>query len=182
MSPSETSSQPIPTLATGRVGISHRRRGLAPGAEVIHGQRESRGSHAAILGSRLSGSRAIFDAHGEGPVEVGLLARARGFSSQRVAEDIFISREIERTCGIRADGVLRRPGFDVIHACNPPDLFFGIGAVYRLLGTSFVFDVHDLTPETFRAQQGGREVLLCRILLACERLTYAWLFSCGRQS
>ena len=42
--------------------------------------------------------------------------------------------------------VLFRPGFDVIHAANPPDLFFTIGLFYRLLGKKFIFDLHDLAP------------------------------------
>ena len=29
--------------------------------------------------------------------------------------------------------------FDVIHICNPPDIFLPLGAVYRLLGRRFVF-------------------------------------------
>src|SRR5260370_16319330 len=35
--------------------------------------------------------------------------------------------------------VLFRQGFDVIHAANPPDIFFLIGLFYRLFGKKFVF-------------------------------------------
>jgi len=43
--------------------------------------------------------------------------------------------------------VWRRHGFDILHVCNPPDIFFPLGLFYRLLGASFVFDHHDLFPE-----------------------------------
>src|ERR1051326_2927431 len=46
-------------------------------------------------------------------------------------------------------------GFDVIHACNPPDLFCLIAAPYKLLGRRFVFDQHDLCPEIFKFQSEG---------------------------
>src|SRR5688572_29242251 len=42
-----------------------------------------------------------------------------------------------------------RHGFDVIHAANPPDTLFVIGAVFKLFGKRFVFDHHDLAPETY---------------------------------
>src|SRR5437762_14135754 len=31
-------------------------------------------------------------------------------------------------------------GFDVIHACNPPDLFFLVGGFFKLFGRKFLFD------------------------------------------
>ncbi len=43
--------------------------------------------------------------------------------------------------------VWRELHFDVIHFCNPPDLFSPIAMFYRLLGVSVVFDHHDLFPE-----------------------------------
>src|ERR1035441_3625765 len=43
--------------------------------------------------------------------------------------------------------VWRRHGFDILHVCNPPDIFFPLGLFYRLLGARFVFDHHDLFPE-----------------------------------
>src|SRR5258708_7081149 len=48
--------------------------------------------------------------------------------------------------------VLLTRGFDVMHACNPPDLFFLIGACFKLLGKKFVFDHHDLNPELYEAK------------------------------
>ncbi|MDA9409918.1 glycosyl transferase [Bradyrhizobium sp. CCBAU 45384] len=63
-------------------------------------------------------------------------------------------------------------GFDVIHACNPPDLIFLIGAFYKyLFGKKFVFDHHDLNPELFEAKF-GRRGLIWRTLVLLERMTF----------
>ena len=35
-------------------------------------------------------------------------------------------------------------GFDVIHACNPPDLIFLIGLFFKIFGKKFLFDHHDI--------------------------------------
>ena len=62
-------------------------------------------------------------------------------------------------------------GLDVVHACNPPDLFFVIGALFKLVGKRFVFDHHDLGPELFEAKF-GRRGFLHRVLLTLEYLTF----------
>jgi glycosyltransferase involved in cell wall biosynthesis len=68
--------------------------------------------------------------------------------------------------------VLRRVGFDCIHACNPPDLIFLIGWLYkRLLGKRFLFDHHDLGPELYEVKFGRRGILW-RLLVGCERATF----------
>lgn len=61
-------------------------------------------------------------------------------------------------------------GVDIIHACNPPDLFFLIGALFRLFGKRFVFDHHDLCPELYEAKFGRRGPWH-RAMLALERLS-----------
>ncbi|HEV2581959.1 MAG TPA: glycosyltransferase, partial [Ktedonobacteraceae bacterium] len=68
--------------------------------------------------------------------------------------------------------VLFRHGFDVIHAANPPDIFFLIGLFYRLLGKKYVFDQHDLSPEMFQVIYKGRMKPLHSILLFLERCSY----------
>jgi glycosyltransferase involved in cell wall biosynthesis len=65
-----------------------------------------------------------------------------------------------------------RYGFDVIHAANPPDIFFLIGLFYRLFGKKYVFDQHDLSPEMFQVIYKGRMKLLHKILLLLERWSY----------
>jgi glycosyltransferase involved in cell wall biosynthesis len=67
--------------------------------------------------------------------------------------------------------VLLSRGFDVIHACNPPDLFFLIGGFFKLFGKKFVFDHHDLNPELYEAKFGRRDFFY-RLMVACERLTF----------
>src|SRR5579883_2806540 len=67
--------------------------------------------------------------------------------------------------------VLRRHGFDAIHACNPPDNLFLLGALYKLLGKRFLFDHHDINPELYEAKF-GRRGLLYRLVRLSERLTF----------
>jgi glycosyltransferase involved in cell wall biosynthesis len=57
--------------------------------------------------------------------------------------------------------------FDVIHFCNPPDLFAPIAMFYRLLGVSVVFDHHDLFPELVLWRYQG---LTARMIYAIARL------------
>jgi glycosyltransferase involved in cell wall biosynthesis len=67
--------------------------------------------------------------------------------------------------------VLFGRGFDVIHACNPPDTMFLIGGFYKLFGKKFVFDHHDINPELYEAKFGKRG-LGRRVLVALERMTF----------
>ena len=59
--------------------------------------------------------------------------------------------------------------YHVIHACNPPDTFFALALMFRLLGVRFVFDHHDLSPEMYLAKGGRRGGFLHRALLLLER-------------
>jgi glycosyltransferase involved in cell wall biosynthesis len=65
-----------------------------------------------------------------------------------------------------------RHGLDVVHAANPPDLFFLLAAPLQMLGKKFVFDQHDLSPDLFTAKFGARGQILHRILLYVERCSY----------
>src|SRR6267378_742258 len=67
--------------------------------------------------------------------------------------------------------VLFSRGFDVVHACNPPDLFFLIGGFYKLFGKKFLFDHHDANPELYVAKF-GRKDFLYRVMLLLERWTF----------
>jgi glycosyltransferase involved in cell wall biosynthesis len=68
----------------------------------------------------------------------------------------------------------RRAGrFDVLQACNPPDIFSLLARGLRLLdGTRFVFDHHDLCPELFQSRFAGGRRLLHLGLLRLERATF----------
>ncbi|MGH8286204.1 MAG: glycosyltransferase family 4 protein, partial [Steroidobacteraceae bacterium] len=67
--------------------------------------------------------------------------------------------------------VLSRQGFDVIHACNPPDSIFLLGRFYKLFGKKFLFDHHDINPELYEAKFGQRDFGY-RLMLALERWTF----------
>lgn len=65
-----------------------------------------------------------------------------------------------------------RRGFDVIHACNPPDLIFLVGGFFKLfLRKKFVFDHHDINPELYEAKFGRRDFFY-KLMVWCERLTF----------
>ena len=68
----------------------------------------------------------------------------------------------------------RRDGkFQVIQACNPPDIFWPIARWLRRRDNSrFVFDHHDLCPELYDSRFPGKSALPKRGLLALERATF----------
>lgn len=68
--------------------------------------------------------------------------------------------------------VRRERGFDIIHACNPPDLLFLVGGFFKLLsGTRFLFDHHDINPELYEAKFGRRD-FFWKLMVWLERLTF----------
>ncbi|MBZ5667067.1 MAG: glycosyltransferase family 4 protein [Acidobacteriia bacterium] len=64
-----------------------------------------------------------------------------------------------------------KDGFDVLHAANPPDLFFLVAAPFLLCGKKFVYDQHDLCPELL-AFKFQRATALRSILFFLERCSY----------
>jgi len=72
----------------------------------------------------------------------------------------------------------RRKGrFDVIQACNPPDTYWLLALLWRVVaGVKFVFDHHDLNPELFRSRfgepEGPLKKLEHRVLLWLERRSF----------
>lgn len=65
--------------------------------------------------------------------------------------------------------ILVKEGFDVIHAHNPPDTLFLIGAFYKLFGKKFVFDHHDLSPELYLSRYKLDGGLVYRVLSVVEK-------------
>ena len=63
-------------------------------------------------------------------------------------------------------------GFDIIHACNPPDTIFLVGGFFKLFGKRFIFDHHDINPELYEAKFQRRDVWY-RMLRLLERWTFA---------
>lgn len=68
--------------------------------------------------------------------------------------------------------ISRKPGFDVIHACNPPDLFFLLAWPFVLFDKKFIFDQHDLSPELFASLYGHDRSLVISLLRLTEWCTY----------
>jgi len=68
--------------------------------------------------------------------------------------------------------VLFGRGFDIIHACNPPDLLFLIGGFFKLtMGKKFLFDHHDINPELYEAKFGRRDFFY-RLMVLFERWSF----------
>ena len=67
--------------------------------------------------------------------------------------------------------VLMGRGFDVIHACNPPDTIFLVAWFYRLFGKKFLFDHHDINPELYEAKFGRRDFFY-KLMVLLERITF----------
>ncbi len=75
----------------------------------------------------------------------------------------------ELTLSIR---VQAKVGFDVVQACNPPDLMFLIAGFWKyLFGKRFVFDHHDINPELFEAKF-NRRGFFHKLLTKLERWTF----------
>jgi glycosyltransferase involved in cell wall biosynthesis len=67
----------------------------------------------------------------------------------------------------------RRGTFDVMQACNPPDVFWPMARWFKLRdGTRFVFDHHDLCPELYESRFPEGSRLAHRGLLFLERQTF----------
>ena len=65
-----------------------------------------------------------------------------------------------------------REGFDVIHAHNPPDTLFVVGALHKVFRKKFVFDHHDLSAELYLSRYKKTEDgLVTRGLKLLEKLS-----------
>jgi len=100
------------------------------------------------------------------------LTSATGGLSGYLAEYLFAFIAIARLSW----HVWRQNHFDIIHFCNPPDIFFPIGLFYRLLGARVVFDHHDLFPELIAWRYSG---FAGRLLYILSRLTEYLTFHCA---
>ncbi|USI72479.1 glycosyltransferase family 4 protein [Sphingomonas morindae] len=67
--------------------------------------------------------------------------------------------------------IARKKGFDVIQACNPPDLMFLVALPYKLFGKRFVFDHHDSAPSLYVAKYGD-EGPFYKLLRLFEWMTF----------
>lgn len=62
--------------------------------------------------------------------------------------------------------------FDIVHACNPPDLLLLAALPLKRRGTRFVLDHHDLVPELYLSRFGRGRDIGFRALVLLERLSF----------
>lgn len=67
---------------------------------------------------------------------------------------------------LRTVSVARRARFQVMQACNPPDIYWSLALLWRVFGVRFVFDHHDLNPEVYRSRFGEPTGFAGRLQLA----------------
>ncbi|CAN5669037.1 glycosyltransferase family 4 protein [soil metagenome] len=58
-----------------------------------------------------------------------------------------------------------------IHVANPPEIFFPLGWLGKLMRFKFIFDHHDLSPETYLCKFGKKDTMY-KILVKMEKLTF----------
>jgi glycosyltransferase involved in cell wall biosynthesis len=67
----------------------------------------------------------------------------------------------------------RQQPFDIVHACNPPDLLLLAALPLRRRGARFIFDHHDLVPELYRVKFGDGRALMSSATVVLERLAFS---------
>lgn len=127
------------------------------------------GYHVTVVCPKLKGLNASKEVIED--VEIhryGLPVTARGVLGYLVEFSWCFVRTFVKSIRIALWG----RGFDVIHACNPPETYWVLGLFWRLAGKRFLFDHHDLSPEVYAAKFGGPHGLLYRTLTFLERMTF----------
>jgi glycosyltransferase involved in cell wall biosynthesis len=81
-----------------------------------------------------------------------------------VAEYLYFSS----ACLVMSIYVALKNGVDVIHAHNPPDTLFVVGAFHKLFGKKYIFDHHDLSPELYRSRYKSGGGVIAAALQVCE--------------
>lgn len=63
-------------------------------------------------------------------------------------------------------------GFDILHICNPPEIYWPIAWFWRGFGKVFIWDHRDLSPELAEAKFGAGDGVIMSLLLLLERLSF----------
>jgi glycosyltransferase involved in cell wall biosynthesis len=106
------------------------------------------------------------EAHGAVGRLIGVLQAVVGYA----LEYLYFTM----ACFLLSIYISLRRGIDVVHAHNPPDVLFVVGAFHRLFGKRFIFDHHDLSPELYLSRFGIHEEgagLIYKTLVAFEKLS-----------
>lgn len=64
-----------------------------------------------------------------------------------------------------------RKHINVLHVCNPPDIFFPLGKVFQLLQSRFIYDQHDRVPKLFKVRYGDKSLWVYKLVCKVEKLT-----------
>lgn len=76
-------------------------------------------------------------------------------------------------CYFHALRLFAKDKFEIVHVANPPDIFFGLKWLLGPLGVKFIFDQHDLSPETYQSKfDEERRDLVARVLGWMEKRSY----------
>lgn len=76
-------------------------------------------------------------------------------------------------CYFHALRLFAKDKFQIVHVANPPDIFFGLKWILGPLGVKFIFDQHDLSPETYQSKfDEERKDLVARVLGWMEKRSY----------
>jgi glycosyltransferase involved in cell wall biosynthesis len=63
-------------------------------------------------------------------------------------------------------------GFDILHICNPPEIYWPMAWFWRAFGKVFIWDHRDLSPELAAAKFGAGDGVIMSLLLWLERLSF----------
>jgi glycosyltransferase involved in cell wall biosynthesis len=63
-------------------------------------------------------------------------------------------------------------GFDILHVCNPPEIYWPMAWFWRVFGKVFIWDHRDLSPELAQAKFGQGDGAIITILKLLERLSF----------
>ncbi len=73
--------------------------------------------------------------------------------------------------------LLKKGKFDVVHVANPPDIFWPLALYCKILRIKFIFDEHDLTPETLLSRfeiSKEKAGIIYEILRLFQTLSYKY--------
>ena len=66
-------------------------------------------------------------------------------------------------------------GFQIVHTANPPDILCIVPFFYKIFGVKYIFDEHDLTPESYLSRYGfndKKKSYMYKILLFFQKISY----------
>ena len=72
---------------------------------------------------------------------------------------------------VLAISAFARKRIDILHVCNPPDLFFPLGKLIQLFDRNFIYDQHDRVPELFRVRYHNSNPVFKFVLRKTEGLS-----------